>query len=113
MAILENDEQEFIDLAARAQRILSVDTSGNPMSGAQRTTGIQRVNTATTTNIAAGLRSYSITVVTASSAASPTIAGVAVPAGYTVNYTADGANTLSGIAVVTSTGDDVIIATVS
>lgn len=113
MAVFANDDQEYIDNAARAQRMLSVDASGNPTSGSQRTTAMQRVNTATTTNIAAGLRSYSITVLAASSSSSPTIGGVAAPAGYSVNFMADGANTLTGMAVVTATGDDVMIATVS
>lgn len=113
MAVFANDEQEYIDNAARAQRVTNVDASGNPTTGATRTTALQRVNTATTTNIAAGLRSYSITVLAASSASSPTIGGAAAPAGYTVSFTADGSNTLTGMAVVTATGDDVLIATVS
>jgi hypothetical protein len=114
MAVTRNDELEYIDLTAMAQRTLAVDSGGNPLSGAVRTTGISRVNTATTTNIAANLRSFSVTVVAASSGSSPTLGGVPLPAGYTANYAADGANLLNAgtTPLVTAAGDDVIIITV-
>lgn len=80
---------------------------------AQRTKSTVRVNTATTTNVAAGARRIAVTVVAAASAASPTVDGVAIPYGTTWYVEADGANTLPATAVVTVSGDDVIIVSVT
>ncbi len=77
-----------------------------------RTPSIQRVNTATTTTIAPGYRSWSVFVVVAASAASPTLNGVALPAGATVEFSAPDSETMGGATLVTSTGDDVIITSV-
>lgn len=79
------------------------------LPSAQRTTSIQRVITATTTTLVAGHRSYTVTVIAAASAASPTLDGVALPVGYTASYSADGANTLEAASLVTVLGDDVIV----
>ncbi len=80
-----------------------------PQPTTQRTTGLVRVNTATTTAITAGSRSYSVTVVAAASSASPTLEGVAIPMGMTVRYEAPENDTLEAASVVTVSGDDVII----
>lgn len=74
---------------------------------------IQRVSTATTTTIPRGVRSFSVTVVTAASAASPTLDGVALPAGFTGSFDADGYDGLHEMDLVTVSGDDVIILTVN
>lgn len=108
MAIERNDEHLYIDNTAKAQRVTVV--SGGGGGAVQRVTSIQRVNTATTTPIAAGTQSYTVTVVTASGAASPTLDGVALPAGYTATYAVTNpGDTLEAASMVTATGDDVII----
>lgn len=112
MAVIRNNDNEYIDTAAQALRTTSVDASGNPTSLAPvaRTKSTTRVTTATTTNITAGAQSYTVTVITASGAASPTLDGVALPAGYTATFSVVyGRDTLPSAAVVTATGDDVII----
>lgn len=119
MAIERNDELLYVDDVARAQRILAVDSSGNPTSGGApvaRTKVIARYNnsgvggatTPGTRTITTGARSYTVVVLAASSATSPTFDGVALPAGMTVSYSADGANTLPAASLVTVVGDDVV-----
>lgn len=86
------------------------EVDSTPVGGVARTSSIQRVNTAATTAIAAGTQSYTVTVVAAASAASPTLGGVALPAGYTATYSVVyGRDTLPAASVVTVAGDDVII----
>jgi len=108
MAVYQNDDGEYIDNVAQAQRVTSV-APGTTGSTA-RTTSVQRVNTATTTNVAAGAQAYTFTVITASSASSPTLGGVALPQGYTASFSiVNPGDTLSAISLVTATGDDVMI----
>lgn len=81
-----------------------------PGPGVALAKSITRVNTATTTPIAAGAESYSVTVVSAASAASPTLDGVALPVGYTATFSVVYArDTLPSASLVTVSGDDVII----
>lgn len=79
----------------------------------QRVTAIQRVITATTTSITAGKKSYSVAVVTAASGSSPTLDGVALPAGVTVSFSAPDNDTLESASLVTVLGDDVIVTSVT
>jgi hypothetical protein len=111
---IQRDDQEFIDRTARATRVLSVNAAGTPTGGGeQRTTTFQRVDSADTTAIPAGTVAYSVAVITAASAASPTLDGVALPANVAINYEAPPGDTLEGASVVTVEGDDVIITTVT
>lgn len=108
MAVYANNDGEYIDTSSQAQRVTLV--TGGAGGGTQRTPTVQRVNTATTTNVAAGAQSYSFTVVAAASAASPTLGGVALPQGYTATFSAVAPNdTLGAISLVTSAGDDVVV----
>lgn len=79
------------------------------LPSATRTQSITRVTTAVTTAIAAGSRSFTVTVVAAASAASPTLDGVALPVGYTGTIAADGNNVLAASSLITVAGDDVIL----
>lgn len=63
--------------------------------------------------IPAGLKSYFITVATAAGATSPTLDGVAIPAGVTIRYEAPYGDTLEAATLVTAAGDDVIFFSVS
>lgn len=112
MAVERNDELLYSDDVARAQRVLTVDSSGNPTSGGAPTTHVEtitRYNTAGTRTIGAAARSYSLVVIAAASAASPTLGGVALPAGYAAEFTAPQADKVTGLPLVTVTGDDVIV----
>lgn len=89
---------------------ITVDgTVGITLPSATRTQSIVRVTTAVTTTIAAGSRSFTVTVVAAASAASPTLDGVALPVGYTGTIAADGNNVLAASSLITVAGDDVIL----
>ncbi len=77
-----------------------------------RTPGILRVNTGTTTTIPAGYRSWSVYVVAQASVASPTLGGVALPLGVSVEFSAPNDETMRGMTLVTATGDDVVIVSV-
>jgi hypothetical protein len=92
---------------------VSGTVTATPPASVQRVTAITRVATATTTAITAGKKSYSVAVVTAASVASPTLDGVALPAGATVSFTAPDNDTLEAASVVTVSGDDVIITSVT
>jgi hypothetical protein len=108
MAVYANNDGAYIDTTAQAQRVVSLAPGGS--GSAVRTTSVQRVNTATTTNVAAGAQAYTFTVISAASAASPTLGGVVLPQGYSASYSiTNPGDTLSAIALVTSTGDDVLI----
>jgi hypothetical protein len=108
MAVYQNDDGEYIDNSAQAQRVTSV--APGTTGAVARTTSVQRVNTATTTNVAAGAQAYTFTVVAAGSTASPTLGGVALPQGYTASFSiTNPGDTLGAIALVTSAGDDVVI----
>ena len=114
MATTRFDPFGYADTAAEAQRVMLVDGSGEALDpgaggGVARASGISRVATATTTAITAGARSYSVTVIAAASAASPTLDGVAIPQGVTVRFEADGDNTLDAASLVTVSGDDCLI----
>lgn len=103
----------YVDDGAAATRVTLVTAAGAATAAAAavaRTAAISRVATATTTTITAGKKAYTIAVVTAASAASPTIGGVAVPVG-SYSWEAPPGDTLSALAVVTVSGDDVIIST--
>ncbi len=104
----------LFDHEAQASRVIIVDTDGAdvpvPQAPVQRTPAISRVNTATTTNVAAGKKSYSYAVVASASAASPTLGGVALPAGTVITWQAPDQDTLAAApALVTVSGDDVIV----
>ncbi len=75
----------------------------------QLTTTITRLTGGADLNIAAGARSYTITVISAASAASPTLDGVALPVGYSATFTAPGEHTLEAAAILTAPGDDAIV----
>ncbi len=77
-----------------------------------RTPGILRFSVAATTVIPAAYRSWSIFVVAAASTASPTLNGVAIPVGATIEYTAPDDETMRGATLVTVTGDDVVFTSV-
>ena len=117
MAVIRNDELEYSDDVSRATRCLAVDSSGNPVPvlvSAQRVTSIQRVTGAASTAITAGKQSYTVTVVAAASAASPTLDGVALPAGYTATFAiTNPGDTLESATLATVLGDDVIILAVT
>lgn len=141
MAVERNDIGEWLDDTAKAQRTIAVDGTGavvgntvsvsnfpasteiandvgNPVpvslpAGTQRTHVITRVTTATTTNITAGKRAYTIQVLAASSLTSPTVDGVAVPTGTILILSAPSGDTLDASAIVTLTGDDVLITTIA
>lgn len=119
MAIGRNSDGDWLDSVATAQRVITVDASGTPTSGGApvtRTKVIARYNNSGvggatapgTRTITTGARSYTVVVLAASSATSPTFDGVALPAGMTVSYSADGANTLPAASLVTAAGDDVV-----
>lgn len=76
---------------------------------AVRVEGITRYNSAGTRTVGAGKRSYSVLVVAAASAASPTLGGVALPAGWSGEFTAPVNDTLTGLSLVTVGVDDVIV----
>lgn len=81
-----------------------------PAAGIQRSKSTTRQTTATTLNIPVGRQSYTITVIAAASAASPTLDGVALPVGYTATFSVVyGRDTLPAAAIATVVGDDVII----
>lgn len=108
MAVYANDAGEYIDTTAQAQRVVSLAPGG--AGSTARTPTVQRVNTATTTNVAAGAQAYTFTVISAASAASPTLGGVALPQGYSASFSiSNPGDTLGAISLVTSTGDDVMI----
>lgn len=113
----ELKQPQWIDDAAKATRVtlVAADGTASPGSGAtvQRVTAIARVNTATTTAITAGKQSYTVAVVSAASAASPTLDGVALPAGSSFTFEAPPGDTLEAASVVTVSGDDVIITSVT
>lgn len=95
----------------------SVTVSGNvgvtSLPSAQRTTTITRLTVGADRTIPAGTRSYTVTVVAAASAASPTLDGVALPVGYTATFSAPENDTLEAAEVATVAGDDVIVLEVS
>lgn len=141
MSNQRTDDSEYVDQVALATRVIAVDSAGtpippggggltdaqlravpvpvsgtvtaNPPATVQRVTAITRVITATTTAITAGKKSYTVTVIAAASAASPTLDGVALPAGYTASYSSPSNDTLESASVVTVLGDDVIILAVT
>lgn len=113
----ELKQPQWIDDAAQATRVTLVDTSGTAYSAGaaasvQRTTAISRVNTATTTNITAGKKAYTVAVITVASAASPTLGGVALPVG-SYSFEAPPGDTLDAKSLVTVLGDDVIITSIT
>lgn len=112
----ELKQPQWVDDAAKATRVTVVDSSGTAGAGSsatvQRTTAISRVNTATTTSITAGKKSYTVAVVTAASAASPTLGGVALPVG-SYSFEAPPNDTLDAKSLVTVSGDDCIIISVT
>lgn len=79
-----------------------------PSSRPADATTLARINTATTTPIAAGALSYTVIVITAASAASPTLDGVALPLGE-FTFGTDGSGTLDAASLVTVAGDDVLL----
>lgn len=109
-------QAQYIDDGARATRVTIVGTDGSASaSGAasvQRVTAISRVATATTTSISAGKKAYTVAVIAAASAASPTLAGVALPVG-SYSFEAPPGDTLEAESLVTVSGDDVIIISVT
>lgn len=111
MAIGRNENGEYFDTTATAQRIIAVDAAGTPTAVAAIThvETITRYNTAGTRTVGALARSYNVAVVSAASAASPTLGGVALPAGYSVEFTAPQADKVTGLSLVTVTGDDVLV----
>jgi hypothetical protein len=118
MAIGRNESGDFFDSTLKAQRFIPVDLSGNEylISGATAPVAhvetITRYATAGTRTVGAGNRSYSVAVVSAASVASPTLGGVALPVGYAAEFTAPQADTVTGLSLVTVTGDDVIVTVV-
>ena len=108
---------QYVDDSARATRVTMVaaDGSASANTGAtvQRVTAIQRVATATTTSITAGKKAYTVAVVTAASAASPTLGGVALPQGASFTFEAPPNDTLDAKSLVTVLGDDVIITSIT
>lgn len=109
-------QSQWIDDGARATRVTLVASDGSvppdAAAAVQRVTGIVRVATATTTPITAGKKAYTVAVITAASAASPTLDGVAIPVGA-YNYEAPPGDTLESASVVTVSGDDVIILSIT
>lgn len=135
MAVVR-DDQQFIDTAQQATRVIDIGGGGGgggltdaelratpvpvagtvtatPPASVERVTAIARVATATTTAITAGKKSYSVAVVTAASVASPTLDGVALPAGVTISFTSPDNDTLEAASLVTVSGDDVIVTSVT
>lgn len=78
-------------------------------AGATKVETITRFAVAGTRTVGAGSFSYSVTVISAASAASPTLGGVALPVGFTASYAPRNADTLTGLSLVTVTGDDVMV----
>lgn len=116
MTIIKNDEGEYLDNVAEAERVTVVGPGGAPVFPlpVSRVTSITRVATAMSTPITAGKQSYTVTVVSAASAASPTLDGVALPAGYTATFSiSNPGDTLEAATLVTVSGDDVIILAVT
>jgi hypothetical protein len=108
--------QNWIDSTAQAARVTMVATDGTSTGtpGVARTKSLTRVNTATTTSITAGKKSYTVIVVAAASAASPTLDGVALPAGVSLTFSVISNNdTLPSASLVTLAGDDVLIASLT
>lgn len=85
-----------------------IDVDVISLPSAQRSKLTTHLTAGADRTIPAGRRSYSVGVVAASSAASPTIDGVALPVG-SWTYEADGNNTLPGAQIDTVVGDDVVI----
>lgn len=114
MAVYANDDGEYIDLTAQAQRVISIAPSGGGSGSVSRDPNIVRVNTATTTAITAGKQAFTVTVIAAASTASPTLDGVALPVGYTATFgISNPGDTLQSMSLVTVSGDDVIILSVT
>lgn len=87
---------------------------GNPVpvtlpAGSTKVETITRFAVAGTRTVGAASFSYSVTVISANSAASPTLGGVALPVGFTASYSPRNADSLTGLSLVTVTGDDVIV----
>lgn len=112
---------KYNDPAAQATRVMTVaadgSTSGGSAAPVVRTTTVARyasagpagVTAPGTRNISAGAISYSVAVLTAGSTATPTLNGVALPAGSSVDFTATrSADTLAAATLITVAGDDVI-----
>lgn len=78
-------------------------------AGATKVETITRYNTVGTRTVGAASFSYSVTVISAASSASPTLGGVALPAGFTASYSPRNADVLTGLSLITASGDDVIV----
>lgn len=123
MAGTIHEDREYSDTGAEATRCIAVDAAGNviAVSPVVRTTTVTRyanagpagVTPPGTLNIPAGRKSYSIAVITAASAASPTLDGVALTAGTVVTFTAPPGDTLEAAAFVTVSGDDALVTQVA
>ncbi len=109
---------QWVDDVPKATRVQIVSAAGadaTPAAAAasvQRVTAVTRVATATTTSITAGKKAYTVAVVTAASPASPTLAGVALPVG-SYSFEAPTGDTLEAESLVTVTGDDCIILSIT
>lgn len=84
-----------------------------PTAPAERTVTVLRVASGATTVIAAGSRYYRVDVITAGSAVTPTFDGVSIPAGAQIVAAAPPGDTLNAASVVTESGDDVLITTIT
>lgn len=76
-----------------------------------RVEAITRYSSAGTRTVGAGKVSYSVTVVAGNYPTSPTLGGVPLPVGVH-NYSAPDVDTLTGLSLVTVSGDDVIVRSV-
>lgn len=116
MAIIKNDDGEYLDNVSDAERVTCVGPDGTPVfpSPTVRATSISRVSGAATTPITAGKQSYTIVVLTAASPASPTLDGVPLPANVTLTFAVTSpADSLEAATLATVSGDDVIILAVT
>jgi hypothetical protein len=101
-----------------SDRRAAVDTSNRLVTvptGVERSKSVVRyassgtgVTTPGTRNIPAGRKSYTVAVIAAASSATPTLDGVALPAGTVLSFSAESGDTLPSASLISVAGDDVL-----
>lgn len=101
-----------------SDRRATVDTSNRLVTvptGIERSKSVVRyassgtgVTAPGTRNIPAGRKSYTVAVIAAASTATPTLDGVALPAGTVMSFSAESGDTLPGATLISVAGDDVL-----
>jgi hypothetical protein len=90
---------------AASVRSVGTERSKNVVRYASSGTGVTAPGTR---NIPAGRKSYTVAVIAAASAATPTFDGVALPAGTVLTFSAESGDTLPSATLISVAGDDVL-----